>query len=119
MLSRDKFEEYCFSLPQATHVVQWGNASVFKIGGKIFAIYSRWDDEDRDTIGFKCSDQSFRILPEQMGIRPARYLARAKWVQVVDESGWDNDAYKAYIEQAYEIIKGKLTKAKRSELGLV
>lgn len=118
MLSRAAFEDYCFSLPKVTHVVQWGNASVFKIGGKIFAIYSRWDDADHDIISFKCSDQSFAILPTQEHISPAKYLARAKWVQVSAKTGWDEDTCHAYIQQAYDIISSKLTKKVRAELGI-
>ncbi|MCZ4271862.1 MmcQ/YjbR family DNA-binding protein [Maritalea porphyrae] len=116
MLTRVQFEVYCFSLPKVTHVVQWGNASVFKIGGKIFAIYSRWDDADQDIISFKCSDQSFAILPTQEGIRPAKYLARAKWVQISHKANWDEETCQAYIKQAYDIITAKLTKKTREEL---
>jgi predicted DNA-binding protein (MmcQ/YjbR family) len=116
MLSRKQFEDYCASLPHTTHVVQWGNASVFKIGGKIFAIYSRWDDEDCDVINFKASDQSFTILPTQEGIRPAKYLARAKWVQVSEKAGWDDETFKAYIKNAYDLIFAKLPKKLRDEL---
>jgi len=118
MLTRSAFEDYCFSLPKVTHVVQWGNASVFKIGGKIFAIYSRWDDADQDIISFKCSDQSFEILPTQEGINPAKYLARAKWVQISANAGWDAETCHAYIAQAYDIISSKLTKKMRAELSL-
>ncbi|MFT6656997.1 MmcQ/YjbR family DNA-binding protein [Maritalea sp.] len=117
MLTRKEFEEFCFALPKVTHVVQWGNASVFKIGGKIFAIYSRWDGGDRDIISFKCSDQSFSILPTQDGIQQAKYLARAKWVQISDKAGWDDETCHAYIKQAYDIISSKLTKRIRAELG--
>lgn len=113
MLSREAFEAYCFSLPHTTHVVQWGNASVFKIGGKIFAIYSRWDNMDRDIISFKASDESFRILPEQPGIEPAKYLARAKWVQVNAEAGWDEETFHAYIDNAYKLVFAKLPKKMR------
>ncbi len=37
-MTRDEFDSYCASLPHVTHVVQWGDASVWKIGGKVFAI---------------------------------------------------------------------------------
>jgi len=118
MLTRSEFEAFCFSLPKVTHVVQWGNASVFKIGGKIFAIYSKWDDADHDIISFKCSDQSFSILPTQEGIHPAKYLARAKWVQISHKAEWDAPTCQTYINQAYEIILAKLTKKTRAELDL-
>lgn len=116
MISREEFERFCFALPHTTHVVQWGNASVFKVGGKIFAIYSRWDNLDKDIVSFKASDDSFRILPEQPGIEPAKYLARAKWVQVNEEAGWSVEDFHAYIENAYKIVFAKLPKKVRDNL---
>lgn len=111
MLSREAFEAFCFNLPHTTHVVQWGNASVFKVGGKIFALYSGSDDQD--VVSFKASEESFRILPEQTGIEPARYLARAKWVQVNADAGWDDETFQAYIENAYKLVFAKLPKKTR------
>ena len=34
----DGFNDYCESLPATTYVVQWGDAHVWKVGGKVFAI---------------------------------------------------------------------------------
>ena len=81
-MTRDDFDAFCKSLPATTHVIQWGNASVWKVGGKIFAICSRWGDGDHQRIGFKCSDMSYSLLTQQDGMIPAPYLARAKWVQM-------------------------------------
>ena len=36
-MTRSEFDAYCAGLPATTNVVQWGNASVWKVGGKIFA----------------------------------------------------------------------------------
>jgi predicted DNA-binding protein (MmcQ/YjbR family) len=37
-MTRDEFNAFCAALPQTSHVVQWGNADVWKVGGKVFAI---------------------------------------------------------------------------------
>lgn len=39
-MTRDEFDGYCRSLKATTNVIQWGNSSVWKVGGKIFAICS-------------------------------------------------------------------------------
>lgn len=39
----DGYNTYCGSLPATTHVVQWGGAHVWKVGGKVFAI-GGWND---------------------------------------------------------------------------
>ena len=102
-------------------MVQWGNADVWKIGGKIFAIGSRWgaDNSELDVkISFKCSDLSYSLLIQEPGIIPAPYLARAKWVQIESPSALSDEDIGNYIRAAYDIIVLKLTRAVRRELGL-
>lgn len=118
-MTREEFDTFCATLKATTHVIQWGNASVWKIGGKIFAICSFWGKEEGEKISFKCNDLSYQILCELNGIIPAPYLARAKWVQVQTSEAMDDDDLKAYIETAHGIIAKKLTKAKRQELGVL
>lgn len=118
-MTREEFDTYCGSLKAATHVVQWSDASVWKIGGKIFAIYPKWGKGEHHKLSFKCSDLAYTILIEQPHIIPAPYLARAKWVQIDAERAMDNKAIRDYIDAAYAIIMGKLTKTLRKELGLI
>ncbi|WP_068004170.1 MmcQ/YjbR family DNA-binding protein [Pseudovibrio axinellae] len=122
-MTRDEFDSYCSSLVGTSNVIQWGNASVWKVGGKIFAICSNWGGEDKDRpgikISFKCSDLSYRILIEQDGIIPAPYLARAKWVQVDDLGAMSDADILDYIRVAHSIIAGKLTRKLQKEIGFV
>ena len=117
-MTREDFDAHCAGLPATSHVVQWGGSSVWKVGGKIFAIWSNWSKDDRDRVGFKCSDLAYSILIEQDGIVPSKYLARAKWVQVLPEGVMSDEDLKAYIEAAHGIIAGKLTRKARKDLGL-
>ena len=117
-MTRDEFDRFCGALPAVTNVVQWGNASVWKIGGKIFAICSIWGPGEMEKISFKCSDLTYSILIEQEGIIPAPYLARAKWVQLQSKKAMSDQDIEAYIREAYAIIAAKLTKAARMELGI-
>ncbi len=117
-MTRDEFDLYCKALPAATHVVQWGNSSVWKVGGKIFALCSRWGKGDGERISFKCSDLSFRILCEQPNISPAPYLGRFKWAQLQSDSAMNDTDIEAYIAEAHTIVAAKLTRALKKELGL-
>lgn len=117
-MTRDEFNKLCTGLPATTNVIQWGNASVWKVGGKIFAVCSIWGPGDHEKISFKCSDISFQLLCEQDGIAPAPYLGRAKWVQLARPDAMPDDDLRRYIEQAHTVVAAKLTKAKRAELGL-
>ncbi len=73
-MTRKDYDAFCATLPHATHVVQWGDASVWKIGGKVFAI-GGWSHGEAFAVTFKCSKTSFAILSELPGLRPAPYLA--------------------------------------------
>ncbi len=48
-MTLEDYNEFCASLPHAAHVVQWGGAHVWKVGGlekgKVFAI-GMWPDSD-------------------------------------------------------------------------
>lgn len=118
MLSREAINAYCKSLPQSTHVVQWGNSDVWKLGGKVYAVVG-WSDGDA-AVSFKVSDLAFEVLSDMPGIRPAPYLASRgmKWVQVYGDPGLPDDELKAHLEASYELIKAKLTRKLRAELGL-
>ncbi|NVK35971.1 MAG: MmcQ/YjbR family DNA-binding protein [Rhodobacteraceae bacterium] len=117
-MTREEFNQFCASLPATTHVVQWGNASVWKVGGKIFAICSRWGDGEGDRFNFKCSDLAYQMLIQEDGLVPAPYLARAKWVQMNKPGALNDDELKQYITAAHALISSKLTRRARKELGL-
>ena len=118
MLSRNEFNIFCGELPATTHVVQWGNADVWKVGGKVFAICG-WND-GHDAYTFKASDIAFEVLQDAPGIRPAPYLASRglKWLQVHDDPGLPDDSLKEHIVASYHMVVAKLTKKARAELGL-
>lgn len=118
LFERNQFEAFIKTLPSVEIVRQWGDASVGKVGGKIFAIYSIWSADNNWHVGFKCSDLSFDMLPNLTGISPAKYLARAKWVDVSPDSALSMDDIKAYIVEAHRLIASNLTRAQKCELGL-
>jgi predicted DNA-binding protein (MmcQ/YjbR family) len=87
---------------------------VFKVGGKIFAL----SGGDVWGLAFKASDMAFELLCEQSLARPAPYVRRAKWVQLIDPDGLGEADIKAYLTQAHTLIVAKLTRRLRAELGL-
>lgn len=117
-VTREEFNAFCAAQPHTTHVVQWGNADVWKIGGKVFAICG-WA-EGRDAFTFKVSEIAWEVLRDQPGIRPAPYLASRglKWLQQFDAPGLPDDELKAHIRASYDMITAKLPKKTRVALGL-
>ena len=114
----DEYNAFCKSLPATTHVVQWGGAHVWKVGGKVFAI-AGWA-EDQPAFTFKITPISYEILREQKGLRPAPYLASRgmKWIQHYADPGLADDELKDYICQSHHIVSLGLTKKLQKELGL-
>ena len=45
-MTLDEYNGFCASLAATTHVVQWGGAHVWKVGGKVFAI-AGWNDGEQ------------------------------------------------------------------------
>ena len=113
------YNAFCRSLPHTTHVVQWGGADVWKIGGKVFCIGREEDGEM--VCSFKVSEMSFDILKEQPGCQPAPYLASRgmKWIQRYSAETLTDDDLKAYIEASYRIVGAGLTRKLQRELGLL
>jgi len=114
LMGRNGFETFTRTLPATELVRQWGERSVAKIGGRIYAVLAA----DPGELWFKTSPMSFEVMTELPGIRPAPYLARAGWVAVSDASPLDNDELEAYLRAAHQIIAARLTRKQRAELGL-
>ena len=114
----EAFEAHCLGLTGATFVVQWGGTHVFKVGGKIFALAGGVVDRRDGGYMFKASDMAFELLVEAGLARPAPYLARAKWVQLLDNDALPDSELAAYLNQAHALVAAKLTRAMRRTLGL-
>jgi predicted DNA-binding protein (MmcQ/YjbR family) len=114
-----QFNTFCASLPATTHVVQWGGAHVWKVGGKVFAI-GGWEDRAYPGITFKVTPLSFDMLKTLPGLRPAPYLASRdmKWIQHYGKPGLNLKDLKSYLRQSHRLVALGLSKKKRAELGL-
>lgn len=118
-MTLDDYNGFCASLPATTHVVQWGGAHVWKVGGKVFAI-GGWNEGTGLSVSFKVSEMAFDILKEQPGLRPAPYLASRglKWIQRTSDESMDAEALRDYIGESHRLIVARLAKATRAQLGL-
>ena len=119
-MTLEEYNAFCGGLRHTSHVVQWGDASVWKVAGKVFAIGGWQDAHEELYVTFKVSDMSFDLLKEQPGCRPAPYLASRgmKWIQQVDNSAEKDEALTYYLKESYRLVSLGLTKKKQRELGL-
>ena len=105
----------CLSFPIVTEDVKWETNLCFCVGGKIFCIANL---EPPHTFSFKVTDAEFDELSGSDGFKPAPYLARAKWVLVTDSSKLSRKDLKKYLQQSYDLIKSKIPKKQRKDLGI-
>jgi predicted DNA-binding protein (MmcQ/YjbR family) len=114
----EEFNAFCGSLAATTHVVQWGGAQVWKVGGKVFAI-GGWSDSG-GAFTFKVSEIAYEMLKDERGCRPAPYLASRgmKWIQRQDATGLDDAELKVYLRESHRIVSLGLSKKHQRALGL-
>ncbi|RFB04878.1 MmcQ/YjbR family DNA-binding protein [Parvularcula marina] len=117
----DEYNAYCATLPATHHVVQWRGAHVWKVGTKVFAIARPEDEDSPLRVTFKVTPQSYDIMKDQKGLRPAPHLASRgmKWIQHYEAPGLDDDALRAYLAKSHELAAANLTKKMQRELGLL
>jgi predicted DNA-binding protein (MmcQ/YjbR family) len=117
-MNRDDFDAFCAAPPRATNVVQWGEASVWKVGGKVFAI-GGWSERPEFAVTFKCTETSFAVLKDRPGLRPAPYLASRglTWIQRIDARTLDDATVRDYLRASHALIVAKLPRKILRELG--
>ena len=107
--------KHCTSLKGVTEDVKWDHDLVFSIGGKMFCVVGL---DLPFGCSFKVSDEEFEELSTTSGFIPAPYMARAKWVKVDSEGRLTQAQWKKYLLQSYDLVKAKLTKKQKQELGI-
>ena len=87
---------------------------MFKVGKKMFLVAGL---EPGLGYSFKCSDEKFYELTELPGIRPAPYLARAKWVRIQpDECRLGRAEIEQLIRQSFDLVVSRLPKKVQREI---
>lgn len=118
-MTRAEFNAFCAALPGSSHVVQWGGADVWKLGGKVFAICG-WGEDGRDAFTFKVTKLGFEVLTGMPGLRPAPYLASRglSWAQQHGDPGLPDAELCRHLRASYDMIAAALPRKTRASLGL-
>ena len=116
VMTFEDFHAAALALPGATFDVKWGADRVYSVGGKMFATAGA-EGDSAPKYAFKASDMAYELLIEQGFAKPAPYLARAKWVQLVKAGALGNEDLQAYLREAHRIVAAKLPKSVQAKLG--
>jgi predicted DNA-binding protein (MmcQ/YjbR family) len=103
----EEIRNYCNSLKGIPEDIKWGSDLCFCIDGKMFCVVPL---EGKLRVTFKVTPEEFDALIDAEGFIPASYLARAKWVTLIEVSKINDNVLMAYIYRSYELIKLKLPK---------
>jgi predicted DNA-binding protein (MmcQ/YjbR family) len=113
-MSIEWLQKFCLALPHTTQRVQWDDALVFKVGGKMYAVASL--EPGDHWLSLKCSDEEFVELIERPGIVPAPYLARARWIALESEDVLSRAELGGLLTRGHALIFAKLSKKTKAAL---
>lgn len=113
--AKDPLYELCLSLPGVTEDVKWGDNLVFSVGKKMFAVFHLPDGEP---LSFKADPETFSVLVQQPGVRPAPYLARHCWVSLDSRQTMPTEALTDLLREAHALVAAKLPRKVRQSLGI-
>jgi predicted DNA-binding protein (MmcQ/YjbR family) len=105
MMNLQALRSYCLELPYVTEGVKWENDLCFMVAGKIFCITGF---DSPLMVSLKVGDEEFEELSTKVGIVPAPYLARYKWILVKDASVFTKKEWEQRVRQSYDLVKSKI-----------
>ena len=113
----DQLRRCCLSLTGTEETFPFGpENSVFKVGGKIFAL-SRLDG-DPLRVSLKCEPALAEQLREaHPAVIPGYHLNKRHWNTVIIDGSLPEDMIADMVEDSYDLIVSKLPEARRRALG--
>ncbi|MFI5171271.1 MAG: MmcQ/YjbR family DNA-binding protein [Chitinophagales bacterium] len=110
-MKADFIRSICFKFPDVTEDIKWQHDLCFMVGGKIFCVTGIEGDFG---VSIKVLDEEMEELCTKIGIVPAPYLARYKWVLVTDPKAFSKKEWEYYLRQSFDLIKAKQKPAKKN-----
>lgn len=113
-MNTDQMRAFCLSFPGVTEGIKWEDHLCLMVAEKMFLLTGM---SDEDQVSIKVTDEDFEQLTERPGIIQAPYFARNKWVAITRRNALKRDEWEHYLRQSYELVKAKLPKKIRNEIG--
>jgi predicted DNA-binding protein (MmcQ/YjbR family) len=104
-----ELRDACLAQPGAVEEFpfpRYPERSVFKIGGRVFAISSLGDEPLR--VSLKCEpDLALRLRDEHPAIQPGYRLNKKHWNTVTVDGSVPDALIREMIEDSYDLVSGK------------
>ncbi|HDS1734651.1 MmcQ/YjbR family DNA-binding protein [Pseudomonas sp. BP8] len=113
-MTAEQVAAFCLELPGAREDYKWGGIRVFSVAGnKMFAVL----DLAGAGLSFKVDDALFLGYVDRPGVRPAPYLARARWISVAPPYAMGRGELCELLKRSHQLVVGRLPK--RLQVGLL
>jgi predicted DNA-binding protein (MmcQ/YjbR family) len=112
-----ELREWCLQQTGASEEFPFGpEPSVFKVGGKIFALSSL--ERTPLSVSVKCEPELAVALRDSYpAIRPGWHLNKRHWNTIRIDGSLPDQLIRDLIEDSYDLVVSALPKYKRDELG--
>ena len=112
-----ELREHCLSFAGAEETFPFGpGTSVFKVAGRMFALSQLSAESLR--VSLKCEPELAEVLREaHPAVMPGYHLNKRHWNTVIIDGSLPGEAIREMIEDSYDLVVGKLPRARRRALG--
>jgi predicted DNA-binding protein (MmcQ/YjbR family) len=116
-MNPSELRDRCLSFPGAEETFPFASkTSVFKVGGKMFALSQLGADSLR--VSLKCEPRLAEALRgAHAAVIPGYHLNKRHWNTVVIDGSLSDVAIHDMIEDSYDLVVSKLPRARRRALG--
>ncbi|MGH8794698.1 MAG: MmcQ/YjbR family DNA-binding protein [Stackebrandtia sp.] len=113
---RDRAIAACEAKPGSAEDYPFGDdVAVFKVAGRMFALVSLGSPPG--SVGLKCDpDMADDLRARYAAIKPGYHLNKRHWNTVELDGSVPEDELLELIDDSYELVVARLTKAQRDEL---
>ncbi|MFF6791269.1 putative DNA-binding protein (MmcQ/YjbR family) [Streptomyces filamentosus] len=114
-MTPERLRAFCLEFNDATEEFPFGpEPSVFKVGGKLFAL--SWMDREPLRVNLKCDpEDAVRLREEHPEITPGYHMNKRHW-NTVEVAGLPDRMVRELIEDSYDLVVAGLPKAVRLRL---
>lgn len=112
-----QLKEFCARLPGAAAQLHDAPANilVYSVGGKRFAHF-KTSQPEQWRFSIRVPAERFLELTDVPGIKPARWLARFRWITIVDVRSMPDDHLRELVRWSYRKALDSLSKKRRDSL---
>lgn len=118
-MNRQQLQAYCRRQrgTEERELTPPSNILVYSVGERNFAWF-KTSEPERWRFSLKVSPERFLELTDMPGVKPARYMARFRWITIVKVEEFPADYLRELVDWSYRHALQALTRRRRQTLGL-